>query len=341
MDQFEGVSFEPPTNAPTFSLSSWFDVPTDSPIPLYLHHELWDLPERPQLWEAARLARAIHVYREKATRWSVLVKFHREKVYDPRWAELNATNEFERTRQARPYLTDPGRRAPRTLARVRDVLFLEHVDGLTLEDVVAVRRTRPGMLLRALEDTVRLLAALHINGRTPDAEPDLGWEVARAHSYVGDLSQAGVLKDNTVVAEALHRLVDRWAADRAMAEYIPSWIHGDATTSNFIVAQADGLVAIDWERMHVADPASDLGRLLAEVTHAVLRYGGNSDEAAEVDTFTRSAYVAALPEEWDVDVLLRRSQFHRASSTLRIARNGWLTRLERTSMVARAMALLS
>ncbi|NLI17834.1 MAG: aminoglycoside phosphotransferase family protein [Actinomycetales bacterium] len=341
MDHFEAVPFEPPTNAPAFTLSSWFDVPSDSPIPLYLYRDHWDLPGRPQLWEAARLTRAIYLYREKATQWTVLVKFYREKVSDPVWAERHATNEFECTRRAQSFLPDPALRAPRTLARRRDVLFLEHVDGLTLEDAAAIRRTRPGMLLRVLEDTARLLASLHVSGRTPESEPDLGWDVGRAHAYVGDLSHAGVLKDDTLVSEALHRLIDRWAADPAMAEFVPGWIHGDATTSNFIVAHAGGLVAIDWERMREADPASEVGRLLAEVTHAILRYGGNSDEASEVDVFTRSAYAGALPDDWDADALLHRSTFHQASSTLRIARNGWLTRLERMGMVAQAMALLA
>ena len=158
---------------------------------------------------------------------------------------------------------------------------------------------------------------------------------------MGDLSHAGVLKDNLLVAEALHRLVDRWTAEPAMAAHIPSWIHGDATTSNFITPRAGGLVAIDWERMRIADPASDLGRLLAEVTHAIGRYGGNSGEAADVEAFTRAAYSAALPDDWDVDALLRRTRFYQASSTLRISRNGWLSRLERMGMVARAMALLA
>jgi hypothetical protein len=34
-------------------------------------------------------------------------------------------------------------------------------------------------------------------------------------------------------------------------------------------------------------------------------------------------------------------RFYQASSTFRIARNGWLPRLERTDLVAQALALLA
>jgi len=48
-----------------------------------------------------------------------------------------------------------------------------------------------------------------------------------------------------------------------------------------------------------------------------------------------------LPEGWDGDSVINRARFYRASSTLRIARNGWVSRLDRTALVAQAMALLA
>lgn len=44
--------------------------------------------------------------------------------------------------------------------------------------------------------------------------------------------------------------------------------------------------------------------------------------------------------EGGVDTLIERARFYRASGTLRIARNGWLSRLERSALVVEAMALL-
>jgi len=340
-DPFPDLELTPPADAAGFALNDWFPVPSDSPTALFLYHQLWELPQRPALWEAARMSRAIYLYREKATGWTVLVKFYREKV-DEWWAaEQNAANEFNRIHHVQALgLSDGAVRAVRALALRRDVLFLEHVDGLTLEDAIAVRRTRPGALPRILEDAAHLLAALHAGGRQPGAEPDLGFERFEAHKFIGDLAYAGVLQDNALVCDALRRLVDRWFSEPLMLAYTPTWIHGDATTSNFIIPTSGGMVAIDWERMRIADPASELGRLLAEVAHAVGRYGGNGDEAADVVAFTGAAYLAALPPEWEGAAVLRRARVYQASSTLRISRNGWLTRQERTGMVAQAMALL-
>jgi hypothetical protein len=100
-------------------------------------------------------------------------------------------------------------------------------------------------------------------------------------------------------------------------------------------------VAVDWERLKVADPAADLGRLMAEVGHSVVRHGGTAEEAEAFLQHLVQSYQLSLPPAWDRDALPLRARFFRASSTLRIARNGWLSRLERTALVAQAMALLA
>jgi hypothetical protein len=53
------------------------------------------------------------------------------------------------------------------------------------------------------------------------------------------------------------------------------------------------------------------------------------------------AYTQTLPPDLDRQAILERARFHQAISALRIARNGWLSRLTRTGLVAHAMALLS
>jgi hypothetical protein len=54
-----------------------------------------------------------------------------------------------------------------------------------------------------------------------------------------------------------------------------------------------------------------------------------------------ASYLERLPSSWDAAALRRRAVFFEADSTLRIARNGWLSRLTRTALVARALALLT
>jgi hypothetical protein len=52
------------------------------------------------------------------------------------------------------------------------------------------------------------------------------------------------------------------------------------------------------------------------------------------------AYQRARSLKVGVDALIERARFYRASSTLRIARNGWLSRPERSALVLEATALL-
>lgn len=126
-----------------------------------------------------------------------------------------------------------------------------------------------------------------------------------------------------------------------MQDFTPGFNHGDATTSNFIYPWDGGVVAIDWERFKVADPAADLGRLMAEVSHSIKQHGGSVAEAEPFVQRLVEAYCGAVPAGWNVGALIQRARFYRAQSTLRIARNGWVSRLDRTALVAQAAVLLS
>ena len=84
-------------------------------------------------------------------------------------------------------------RAIRPLTAWRGGLFLEYVDGLTLENVIAVRRNRPGTLGRSLELAAKLLATLHAHGARPDESPDFESPAAYTRKVVGDLVRWGVL----------------------------------------------------------------------------------------------------------------------------------------------------
>jgi aminoglycoside phosphotransferase (APT) family kinase protein len=118
-------------------------------------------------------------------------------------------------------------------------------------------------------------------------------------------------------------------------------IHGDATTTNFIFPPGGGGVSIDWERSEFADPAADLGRLMAEVTHSVNQYGGDFAEGLAFANELASAYCDTLTARWDLDGLIHRAKFYQAASTLRIARNGWLSHHDRLALILQAFVLFS
>jgi tRNA A-37 threonylcarbamoyl transferase component Bud32 len=333
----------PLADVPEIQRGDWFDVPADDPVVAHLRANYWGPPAVTQLaapscWEAARLSHAAFVYREPSTRWSVVAKFYTVKSSQP---ERYAGKERDYIRQAQAAGLGDGRlRTIQPLGLWRGVLFLEYVDGLTLEDTIAVRRSRPGTLVLGLEKTARLLATLHTHGTRPASTPEFGPAAAYAHEVVSDLTH-GVLEGDPVVRDGLDRLIDRWAADAAMEDFTPTWNHGDATTSNFVFPWEGGIVAIDWERFEVSDPAADLGRLMAEVSHSIKQHGGSVAESKPFVQRLVNAYCEAMPTHWDCEALLRRAKFYQAQSTLRIARNGWVSRLDRTSLVAQAAILLA
>lgn len=329
----------PPLDAPSIPTGGWSRLPISDPVATYLTGNLWQEPGPPAGWEVARLSSAAHVYRETSTGQTMLAKFYAAKTGSE--AERYARREFEFTRQAQASgLTGGAIRSVRPLGVWRGVLFLEYVDGLTLGDIIAVRRNRPGTLAPSLERAAASLALLHGHSAQTAQPPDFAG-IAYAHKIIDNLARHGVLQDNALVRDGLARTVDRWAGEPAMRNFVPVCIHGDATTSNFVFPWDGSLVVIDWERFKVSDPADDLGRLMAEVSHSISQQGGDVAEAEPLLARAADAYRQALPESWNADAIVERARFYRASSTLRIARNGWLSRLDRTALVAEAFALLA
>ncbi len=339
-DSLDVTPVEPPVDSPEIQRGNWSALPADDPVVEYLAAHHWDGAERPTSWEVARFSRAVYVYREASSKWTVVAKFYVVKTGAS--AHKHAGQEFEWIRQAQAAgLAEGGLRTIRPLALWRGVLFLEYVDGLTLEDVIAVRRSRPGTLSEGLQHAAAALAKLHARGAHPDVQPDFAPKIAYAREVVGDLVKHGVLQDDPGTADGLIRLINRWADNSPMEDFVPTLNHGDATTTNFVFPWDGGVVLIDWERLELADAAADLGRLMAEVDYSIKQHGGSAAEAAPALRYLVDAYGQALPCGWDADVMIERARFYRASSTLRIARNGWVSRLDRTALVAQAMGLLS
>jgi aminoglycoside phosphotransferase (APT) family kinase protein len=331
----------PPFQLPEIHRGVWCSVPEKDPSSTYIACTLWDQQTSPVAWEVARLSNAVYLYRETATTWAVVVKFYGVKT-DVASAQRHAEREFENTMQARACC--PANAQVRTLQPLavwKGALFLEYVEGLTLEDVIAIRRHRPGTLLPSLTAAAEFLATTHVHGRQSDSIPAFEEPPAKAMKIVQTLVEHGVLHDDPVISEGLQRLISRWAVDPTMREFVPTFIHGDATTTNFIFPWNGGVVGIDWERFKIADPAADLGRLLAEISHSLKQHGGSLEEAVPDLDHTIEAYCQKLPADWNLERFLMRTRFYRAISTLRIARNGWVSRLDRTALVAQALALLS
>ena len=331
---------EPPVDVPEIQRGNWLALPARDPVVAYVAETLWDGPQPSMAWELARLSSAAHVYRERASDWAAVAKFYAVKAGSS--AHKYAASELDCIHQVQALgLADDDHRAVDPLALWRGVLFLEYVPGLTLESIIAVRHSQPGLLTEALERAARFLAELHVHGLREGEQPDFEASLRYAHEVVEELGRYGVLQDDPLTREGITCLIDRWAARPGMDDYRATLTHGDATTTNFVFPSNGGVVVVDWERLYPGDPAFDLGRLMAEVTHSIDQHGGSVAEAQPFVEHLTHAYREALPKGWHADSLVRRARFYRASSTLRIARNGWVSRLDRTALVAQAMALLA
>lgn len=336
----ETLLLSPPADVPEIQRGNWYPLPSEDPVVGFISAHLWQNTLATPKWEVARLSKTAYVYKETATGWKVVVKYYSVKTRQN--AEKFAQREFEVTREAQaPGLIEGDSRTVGALSAWSGLLLLEYVDGLTLEDVIAVRRSRPGSLLPSIERTARFLAHLHTNALHPEEPIHFDWEINDTWDILDNLSNHGILEGNPTVQGGLNFLLDRWTGNPLMTNYTPVLNHGDATTSNFIFAWNGELVAVDWERARPADPAADLGRLMAELSHSLNQHGGSVAEAEPFIEHVKTSYCNALPGNWDRVALLERARFYQAASTLRIARNGWVSRLDRMALVAQALALLS
>jgi len=318
----------------------WVSLPNLDSIVDYLVATLWDQAMEPENWQAARLSPAAYIYREQTTGWATVAKFYTVKTGAD--AKRHAAREYQCIQQTWEVgITENNMRAVHPLGLWQGVLFLEYVDGLTLEDKIAIRRSQPGELSHILENLGRFLASLHARTMQHEIRHDFGEAADYAYKLVDNLARHGVLQNNPIAQNGIGRLIEKWAIDPVMWDFEPAQNHGDATTSNFIFTQDGDGVAIDWERSKFADPAADLGRLMAEITHSVESHGGNVSEALGLTQQLINEYCNHLPSTWNTEALLRRSRFYQATSTLRIARNGWLSRKDRMALIIQALALLS
>ncbi len=113
-------------------------------------------------------------------------------------------------------------------------------------------------------------------------------------------------------------------------------VHGDATPTNFLFP--DGrVVALDLERLRLADRLWDLSWVAGELKHAWGWRTGRMDGAEPAIGHFFATYMAALP----ADAALRRrifaiNPFYMAMAELRIARNPYLPWEHRRALVAEA-----
>ena len=336
----ETINFkEPPADLPAIQRGNWFDIPEDDQVRGYLKSSQL-APVSKATWQAARLSKAAYLYRDAGTGWAVVVKYYGVKtgLQGPK----HALRELKLTQLASSsWLVTPGYRAVIPLDVWEDVLFLEYIDGLTLENMISIRKSQPGELIRCLEQTATLLANLHSNVVDVTEYSGFTHWIRKTRKVIHQLGKHGVLQDDPIIQSGLDKLIADWEEKSWMEDFNPVPMHGDTTTSNFVFPKQGDIVAIDWERAGYSDPAFDLGRLAAEIAHSIDHHGGDMAEAAAFIEYLVEMYCSSLESGADSEAVLERAKFYQASSSLRIARNGWVPREDRLRLVGQAFALLT
>ncbi len=329
-----------PPVVPDGKFRNWFSMPRSDPLIEHLSTILWNQEITPNIWQAARLSSNAYIFREKTTGWKIVAKFFATKTGED--AFRHSGHEYQCTQQAWDCLgPDQELRSVQPLGVWGGVLFVEFIDGLTLEDKIVIRRSQPGELYQSLENVGKLLSKLHTFRIQKKSSPDFGPTADYTYKLIDNLAKHGVLQNHPAVQCGLGKLIEKWAKGQLMWDFPLALNHGDATTTNFIFPADGGAAAIDWERSEFADPAADLGRLMAEVTHCVNKYGGNFSEGDFFANELAAAYCKEGNLSRNLDNLVHRARFYQAASTLRMARNGWLSRKDRLALVLQAFALFS
>lgn len=318
----------------------WITLAESHPTISYLNQKITG---RARTWEGARFSKAVYLYRESGTSDPLMVKYYQPKTGAD--AVRHAEGEHKKIKRVQSLGMASGPlRVIKPKAVWLGVLFLEYVPGLTLADIIAVRRSQPGFMHASLIKVAEFLVKLHTAETNTEAESPLSnsahtFKVAR--KYVAQLEKYGVLEDEPDIAEAIKNQITSWERKPIWSQYKPTLCHGDATTTNFVFPSQEEVVAIDWERLIIADPATDVGRLLAEINYSLRHQGAQGPEIKSLIDITKTNYAEARLINEANDGYMERTRFHQAYSTLRIARNGWIPRTERMDLITQAMAMLA
>jgi aminoglycoside phosphotransferase (APT) family kinase protein len=252
--------------------------------------------------------------------------------------------EFDNIRLVRKLgLDQPPLRAVRPLAvepELGCLLVEEYVSGEDLHSAVqqAAWHGERALLAGRLAQVAAFLARLHnVSASRRDCDPHE--PVAYLDKVTRQLREGGVISADEGACLAL--IGRDWAESGDLRARGAVLVHGDATPTQFLFPAGDELVAVDFERLHYADRAADIGRLGGELKHLFAKYAGDPWASEPfIQGFYRD-YCQAAPGAGDFGWLMQRARFHMACSELRIARNTWEEIGHRRWLAAEARQCLS
>lgn len=219
-------------------------------------------------------------------------------------------------------------------------LLLEDIPGPDLDQYLAGAAHSDGLLKLCdkLEKLAGLLAFFHSRPLPPQPvspRPALQY----FHKLQKQLQAAGLISRGEL--EVLR--AERSAWEILLSKYSDRQVlvHGDATPTNFLFSDGRA-VALDLERLRVADRLLDLAFVVGEIKHAWgWRFQDFYGSEAPIRHFFQ-AYINALPADgYLTQRIFRINPFYMALAELRIARNAYLSWDYRRALIDEALRCLT
>jgi aminoglycoside phosphotransferase (APT) family kinase protein len=142
-------------------------------------------------------------------------------------------------------------------------------------------------------------------------------------------------------AQEFYWLKDRWREKGCMWEDNQVLVHGDVTPTNILFGDGPWVIAIDLERMKLADRVFDVGRVAGEIKHFFMQHTGNHLLAEPFIGHFLWEYACHFPDRDSAFAsITRRVPFHMGLTLLRIARNSWINGTYRRQLLDEAKKTL-
>jgi hypothetical protein len=258
-------------------------------------------------------------------------------------ADLALLTEYENYARAGTWGLIPGRHLPRLWGRRLRLglgLLLEAVEGPDLDHFLHLACSSGDLkpLCAGLTRLARLLAFFHTRpaaGAAVDFTPALAY-LEKLRIQLGGQGLLTHEEDASLAREAV-----AWARIFAAFPEGAVLVHGDATPTNFLFPDGRA-VAVDLERLRVADRLFDVSWIAGEIRHAWgWRAGDLKGGEAAIGHFFEAYLQAIDAGPGTARRLFAVNPFYMALAELRICRNDYLSWPYRRRLAAEALECLA
>ena len=220
------------------------------------------------------------------------------------------------------------------------VLVEEFCYGTPLTDFIvkAIREGAREPLFQKLTALAYFLATVHNRTASGD-RVDFNRDCSYFDRIMDQLKNWGHIGWDE--AQEFYWLKDRWREKGFMWEDNQVLVHGDVTPTNILFGDGLWVIAIDLERMKLADRVFDVGRVAGEIKHFFMQHTGDNLLAEPFIGHFLWEYACHFPDRDSAFAsITRRVPFHMGLTLLRIARNSWINGKYRRQLLDEAKKTL-